>query len=118
MLEFTTNARRKARKEYVCDICAGKIALGEEYVRYSGKYDGDFFDWKYHADCQAVIDVYLRETGECEYDEEAINEWLDGEVCCNMCDIETRDDCFWSATRCEKVLEKLGIKPIGGVNDA
>lgn len=107
MLECTTTAIRKSRKEYVCDLCYAKIAIGEEYVRYSGKYDGEFFDWKYHVECHKVIDAYLRETGECEYDGEAISEWLNEAVCCNLCDIETRDDCFRSAMRCEMVLKYL-----------
>lgn len=114
MLEFTKEAHRKARKEYVCDICGGTITTGKEYVRYSGKYDGEFFDYKYHAECHEVINAYLRETGECEYDEESISEWLNEAVCCNLCDIETRDDCFHSAFNCEKVLARLGIKQIGG----
>ena len=112
MLEFTIRTRRKARKGYVCDICYGTITKGEEYVRYSGKCDGEFFDWKYHTECNQVIDAYLRETGECEYDNESISEWLNEAVCCNLCDIETRDYCFGSAFGCEKVLDKLGIKPL------
>ena len=113
MMEFAETKRHKARKDYECDICSGKIAAGQQYVRYTGRYDGDFFDWKYHADCHTIIDIYLRETAENEYDEESISEWIDGNVCCNLCDIETRDDCFRSAFNCEKVLAKLGIKPIG-----
>ena len=107
MLECTTTVTRKSQKEYVCDLCGGKIAIGEKYVRYSGKYYGEFFDWKYHVECQKVIDTCLRETGECEYDEESISEWLNEAVCCNLCDIETRDDCFRSAMRCEMVLKYL-----------
>lgn len=107
MLEFANTAKHKAQKVYVCDLCGGKIATGEKYVRYCGKYDGEFFAYKYHDECQKVIDAYLRETCECEYDEESISEWLNEAVCCNLCDIETRDDCFRSAMRCEMVLKYL-----------
>ena len=107
MLECYKETHRKARKEYECDLCGGKIVAGEDYVRYSGKVDGEFFDYKYHAECQKVIDAYLRETGECEYDEESISEWLNEAVCCKLCDIDTRDDCFRSAMGCEMVLKEL-----------
>ena len=46
MLEFWNIKHPKARKEHTCDMCGLKILPGQIYERYSGKYDGDLFDWK------------------------------------------------------------------------
>ena len=109
MHEFSTLRNYRSMKPRTCDLCGGKINVGERYTRYSGKYDGDFFDHKYHITCNAVIDEYCSRTQECEYDEESISEWLNDEVCCNLCNIDTRDDCFHSAMCCHKVLKYLEI---------
>lgn len=110
MLEFYSQFERKARKDHLCSLCRGTIGMGEKYIRYSGRYSGDYFDDKYHLTCQAVINEYCGRNGNNEYDDEEINYWLESEVCCNLCDIETRDDCFNSAMRCPKVLKYLEIK--------
>ena len=105
MIEFFTITEPKARKQYLCDLCGGEITRGQKYTRYSMKYDGDMFDYKYHLSCKAIIDEYCTRNEEYEYDDDSISEWLYEEVCCNLCDIETRDYCFHSAMRCPKVLE-------------
>jgi len=44
----------KARREHQCEECCMKILKGEKYCRFSGKYDGDFFDFKICARCEAL----------------------------------------------------------------
>lgn len=114
MLEFYSQEERIARKEHRCSLCNGTISIAEKYIRYAGRYDGIYFDDKYHVTCQAVINEYCGRNGEDTYDYEEISNWLDGEVCCNLCDIETRDECFYSAMTCPKVLKYLEIET-GGV---
>jgi len=110
MLDCYTMERHKARKDYACSLCSGAIQKGQPYMRYKGRLNsGEFFDFKYHPACQRLIDTFCSETGECEYDAESVSEWIDDEVCKNLCDIETRDDCFFSAMNCEKVLDYLKI---------
>lgn len=41
MLEFFNQTYPKAKKEHTCDLCNQKIAVGEKYSRFTGKYDGD-----------------------------------------------------------------------------
>lgn len=110
MHEFYSETEQKARKQYTCDLCGGVIPIGQKYTRYSGKYDGEMFDYKLHLPCKAVINEYCDRNNECEYDEDAISEWLNEEVCCKLCDIETRDNCFHSAMGCPKVLKYLEIE--------
>ena len=75
MLEFVTYRQPVARKEYVCDLCNGKIMVGEKHVYQAGKFDGEFFSVRLHRACNAVIDEYCRDTGYGEYDEDAIEDW-------------------------------------------
>lgn len=110
MLEFYSQHERKARKEHTCSLCRGTINIGDKYIRYSGGYNGEYYDDKYHVTCQAVINEYCGRNGDNEYSDDEINDWLDGEVCCNICDIETRDGCFASAMTCPKVLAYLEIE--------
>ena len=42
MMDFSRSSTHKAKKPHKCFLCGGKIAIGEKYERYTGKYDGDF----------------------------------------------------------------------------
>ena len=81
MLEFYTSTYPKARKEYKCDLCGGTIHKGEKYSRYSGKYDGDMFDYKYDLICQNIINSYCEESQDSEYSNDYIQEWLYDKYC-------------------------------------
>lgn len=118
MLEFFTERERSARKRYTCDLCGGTIEQMKKYVRYSGKYEGEMFDYKYHTECIELTKEYCKHMGECEYDEDRIRDWISDAVCCDLCDDEQRDDCMTSKFRCDKVLDKLGIKMMDEVMDA
>ena len=107
MLEFYTISNPKAKKEHTCDLCGGRIGIGEKYVRNAGKYSGDMFDCKYHAGCYDIIQTYCLEVGADEYDEQSVCDWLREEICPECCTEEERKDCFDSEPRCTKVLSKI-----------
>lgn len=83
MLECYTKKTPIAKKKHTCSLCGETINVGENYITYNGKTsDGWFYD-KYHLVCQKIIDCFLDDTGEDEYDAESINEWL--------CDLKCHD---------------------------
>jgi len=86
MLEFYKSTSPKARKEYKCDLCNQLIHKDEVYYRYSGKYDGEMFDYKYHLACQTLINAYCDENDDTEYDNDSIQDWLHDKFCfdCNQ----------------------------------
>lgn len=90
MLEFYNFKEPKAKKEYRCDLCGQTIHKGEKYHRYSGKYDGQMFDEKYHLSCQNIIQAYCNAMDEREYNEDSIQDWLHDTHCH---DCKQHDDC-------------------------
>jgi hypothetical protein len=50
--EFYEQSIRKARREHRCEGCHKPIARGDLYVYGSGKYDGDFYDFKTCGVCE------------------------------------------------------------------
>ena len=51
-----TNLREetvKAKKDYVCDLCKGKIKKGESY-HYSSYVDTQIYSFRSHHHCQAL----------------------------------------------------------------
>ena len=112
MLEFFNSKHPQARKEYKCDLCNQKIKVGEKYHRYSGKYDGDMFDDKYHLTCQRIINAYCEKMNDNEYDEYCICDWLQDEYCLD-CRCYEEDNCTFYPLTCPKIrqhYEKEGAK--------
>ena len=110
MLEFYTAQARRAKKEYVCDLCRDRIAAGKRYVRCSGKADGEMFDFKCHGGCSDIIDTYCAAMGVDEYDEPEIRDWLRGEVCPRYCNEDQIEECFATLSGpylCGKLLPKM-----------
>lgn len=81
MLEFCSYRQLKARKEHICTLCNDIIHVGETYVRYSGKYDGQMFDDKHHTTCQNIIQAYCMEEADHEYNDDIIQDWLHDKHC-------------------------------------
>lgn len=102
MLEFYNSTYPKAKKEYKCDLCDQKIKVGEKYHRYSGKYDGDMFDNKYHLTCQKIINAYCEKMNDNEYDEDGICDWLHDEYCID-CRCYEEDNCTFYPLYCPKI---------------
>lgn len=94
MLDFYTRKMPKATKSHKCSLCGGEIHKGEIYHRYSGKYDGDFFDDSLHLTCQNIISKYCEENNDNEYDESSIQDWLHDKHCFDCKHHEDNDnDC-------------------------
>lgn len=112
MLEFSSSTYPKARKEYKCDLCGEVIHKGEVYHRWSGKYDGDMFDNKYHPLCQRIINAYCEAVDEREYNHGSICDWLRDTYCidCEHYDYENGEcDAFpLSCPLIRKHFEKEG----------
>ena len=92
MLEFSNSTYPKAKKEYKCDLCNQAIHKGKVYHRWSGKYDGDIFDCKYHPVCQEIISAYCNAMNDSEYSNDEIYDWLHDEYCLD-CKHYENDDC-------------------------
>lgn len=103
MLEFYTSRFPKARKIHKCDLCGGTINVGEKYHRYSGKYDGDMFDDKYHIHCQNMIQSYCLEQNDTEYDNWSVQDWLHDQYCVE-CEHYQKDTCCTTEYRCEAII--------------
>jgi hypothetical protein len=56
--EFSDNRWPKARKEHQCGECARNILRGEVYNRWSGKYDGEFFDEITCSECAEIRSAF------------------------------------------------------------
>jgi len=111
MVEFAEVRHPVAKKKHKCEICGKVIEVGEKYHRYSGKYEGEFYDCKYCTDCDDRIKAYLDGIDECEFDEDGVNYFLQEEFChkCNHgCWTEDcLDDCEESVWHCPIITEKI-----------
>lgn len=101
MMEFSKNSVHKAKKPHKCFLCGGEIAVGEKYERYTGKYDGDFFDQCFHESCIAILDKFCRDQKDEEYQQDWVADWLYGWVCY---DCSKKDHCKENVFRCKNVL--------------
>ena len=104
MLDFCTDKIVKAKKDHKCSLCGQKIQAGESYRRYSGKYEGDFFDCCYHDSCYHLIGKFCRIEGEDEYSEDWVQEWIMLKVCW---DCPNEEECLENTFRCKKVIERI-----------
>ena len=104
MLEFFNITYPKAKKEHVCDLCNHKIAVGEKYSRFSGKYDGDMLDIKHHLLCKRIVDTYCEKTGEGEYINDEVQDWLREEYCYQC---EKYEECTVHEFECPIIRENL-----------
>lgn len=108
MMEFYTYKNHTAKKDHTCDLCGLQIKQGEQYIRFSGKFDGDMFDLKYHKECQAIIDAYCDHTGENEYDEWCLIDWLADRLCDDCIHgARQEDDCTTPVLRCGLIKERF-----------
>lgn len=102
MMEFSRSAKYTAKKPHKCFLCDEEISKGEKYERYTGKYDGDFFDQCFHRSCAALIDEFARDQQENEYDPDWVSDWLYERVCR---DCSQNDNCDKNVFRCKNVLD-------------
>lgn len=90
--EFYSEAIRKARKPYKCCECGNPIAVGDQYERVSGKYDGEIFSERTCLPCVEIRKAF------------ACGGWVCGELWESI-----RDQLFpsWDAMQAIDCLAKL-----------
>lgn len=62
MVEMVSNKTVKARKDYKCNWCGGKIKKGHVYLRQALK-DDTFYTWRAHPLCQEFASDCAYECG-------------------------------------------------------
>lgn len=107
MLEFVRKDQYRARKDYPCHLCGETIRKGAEYIYEVNKYDGLVSDYRRHIHCDALLDAWAAETGDDEYTDEEIGEFLYDQVC-SCCPYIEEDECDKTPCfSCEIVQEAL-----------
>jgi len=115
MLEFWNVRQIKAsRKPGKCFLCRGTIELGDPYTRYSGKYEGEFFDNKFHIECFDLVNNYCFDENEDEWDHDAVSDWIT-DTACRGCENYDDGDCERNNYRCDLALRHLNIIPGGAI---
>ena len=54
--EFMNERTSRARKEYKCCECFGKILAGTHYHAITGKWDGDVTTYRLHVTCNKIAE--------------------------------------------------------------
>ena len=106
-MEFYSENQRKARKDYTCSLCCGKIKAGEQYFREIGKYDGEFFSRAMHVQCRMMEAEYCAEV-DCDFTWDDIYDYFCDEYC-DRCESSTALEkiCEYSVYNCPKIFEVL-----------
>lgn len=96
-------------------MCGEEISVGEKYERYTGKYDGDFFDQCFHENCIAILDKFCRDQQDEEYQQDLVADWVYGRACD---DCPQKDHCKENVFRCKRALfVMLGKEAVDGEAD-
>lgn len=56
MTDFGETTHPKAAKDHRCEWCGETILKGEKHVRFTGKWEGEFQDWRMHYECHEATD--------------------------------------------------------------
>ena len=109
MLEFWTLKNiKKAKKNHKCDLCELEIHTGEPYTRYSGKYDGEIFDNCYCKVCYEILNRFMYDSDDSEYDNDWVIDYAWEYICEEICGAKGKDDCTVNGClRCEKLREHI-----------
>jgi hypothetical protein len=54
--DFGGPTRPVAQKAYRCEWCGETIPVKERHVKYSGKWEGEFQNWRMHNECYSAAD--------------------------------------------------------------
>lgn len=73
--EIYTEQWPKARKEHQCDECYKPIKKGSAYYKFSGKWDGEFSEYKRHERCHRICRA-LENKSDCCMAFGEMKEWL------------------------------------------
>lgn len=113
MSDFHNSRTSVARKSHICSLCGQEIPEGEEYVRWVGKWCGDFYNQHFHLSCCDLVKKYGISFGEEEWSADWIHDWLYDE-CCREC--PKVDGCNQNVFWCEKALNQIFKR--GGNHDS
>jgi len=81
-MSFYRDEIRTARKDHKCDLCHGKIEIGEKYHNKAGNDGSMIWDSKECEKCQSVKDEFYKETGGDDgYCDDFIRYWWREEKC-------------------------------------
>lgn len=108
---FNCRTVKSAKTEHTCHICKGIINIGDSYVKESGKYRGEFFDRASHIVCHHYLRSMLDASGETEYSEDEVSEYIH-ETICAFCD--KHEDCSLICFDCEQVVKLAELGDKGG----
>ena len=56
MTDFGELKHPVAAKDHRCGWCGQAIAKGEKHAHYVGKWEGEFQNWRMHAECYEAFD--------------------------------------------------------------
>jgi hypothetical protein len=57
MTDFGDTIWPVARKDHRCVWCGESIQKGNKHAHFSGKWDGEFQDWRMHRECYEDADI-------------------------------------------------------------
>lgn len=107
MLEFIRKEQYRAKKDYTCHLCGETIRKGREYIYEVNKWEGMVNDYRRHIHCDALLDAWAAETGDDEYTDTEISEYICDRVC-SRCVCGEEDECDKAPCfSCEIVQEAL-----------
>lgn len=96
-MEFWSETTPVAKVQHKCEACRHPIEVGAAYSRMAGKYAGDFFTVKQHAECRAA---------ECAL--AALKDLHGGDEWCHLNDLdEPADDLPWLRAEHPIVFERI-----------
>ena len=80
MMEFFNSKYHVARKEHTCEACERKIQIGEKYEYESGKFEGTFFERRYHIECYMNLQDFFSDDPSDDYFtyDNVFDWWLEG----------------------------------------
>lgn len=110
-MEFYNLSYPRARKEHICEYCEQKIHKGEIYSYETGKYEGDMFVRKLCCTCKNILDLFLWDSSEEEFDWWCVTDWL-SDLYCHDCKHGTNadNDCKITTYNCPLIRKKFEPK--------
>src|SRR5579859_3591288 len=51
VMDFGTLLKPKAAKLLWCEHCGGPIPKGEQHIKYTGQFEGEWQNWRAHNEC-------------------------------------------------------------------
>lgn len=71
--KVSSERQSKAKKNYKCCECHKPINVGDSYLRYSGVWNNEWENYRFHIYC---YQAYVTQSIEC-YDPLAFGEWFE-----------------------------------------